>query len=241
MDVDSHLFLPTFPEPTSICSLWGQVLFKLSEGTLVSWSPSTGQRWTTTSFSRWRRLVSAGGWSPEDLSFSLACVGVRTRTYSQNKSVPVWEISVKSVFCKSWPGSCFHITNQRQFAVFLGASVSSYSKKKDVTRSRAAFLQNLSPGRCVSSSSQFSGAGCRVIAWPQRYGKGKPVLGDGDNLQKRFLLPWCSQETSKYGHVGSSCVSPFVLVQIISSSTPEKYRARRVVFVLCGVLFGFFF
>lgn len=49
-------------------------------------------------------------------------VGVCTRTDSQDKSVPVWEISVKSVFCKSWPGSCFHITNQKQLDVFLGAS-----------------------------------------------------------------------------------------------------------------------
>lgn len=68
--------------------------------------------------------VSASGCSSEDLSFPLTSVyvGVCTRMCSQNKSVPVWEINVKSVFCKSWPGSCFHITNQKQLDVFLGAS-----------------------------------------------------------------------------------------------------------------------
>lgn len=71
--------------------------------------------------------MRAGGCSPEEPSSPLASVrvGVCTRTDSQNKSVPVWEISVKSVFCKSWPGSCFHITNQKQlvfFFFFLGAS-----------------------------------------------------------------------------------------------------------------------
>lgn len=65
--------------------------------------------------------VRAGGCSPEEPSSPLASVrvGVCTCTDSQNKPVPVWEISVKSVFCKSWPGSCFHITNQKQLDFFF--------------------------------------------------------------------------------------------------------------------------
>lgn len=112
--------------------------------------------------------VSAGGWSPEDPSFPLAsvCVGVCTRTYSQNKSVPVWQISVKSVFCKSWPGSYFHITNQKQLAVFWGGlcfsksvhgSVPFFRKGKGMLQSH--FYKTPLPGGALAVRPGLVGLG----------------------------------------------------------------------------------
>lgn len=164
--------------------------------------------------------VSAGGWSPEDLSFPLASVrvGVCTRTYSQNKSVPVWEISVKSVFCKSWPGSCFHITNQKQLAVFLGGlcfsesargSVSSFRKGEGRTCSRAIFYKKPLHEGALAVCLALVALGMTVWTTCDCSSKGRKNLcwGMGTNLQKRFMLLWCLQERSKYRHVGSSCVS----------------------------------
>ena len=147
--------------------------------------------------------VSAGGWSPEDLSFPLASVrvGVCTRTCSQNKSVPVWEISVKSVFCKSWPGSCFHITNQKQLAVFFGASAfpnqcTALSLPLEKGREGCApepFLRKASPWRCISILSRFGGAGHPMTVWAMcdcsSKGRRKPCWGMGTNLQKSFSSP----------------------------------------------------
>ncbi|XP_035191389.1 uncharacterized protein LOC118171951 [Oxyura jamaicensis] len=66
------------------------------------------------------QLVSSlgdGGWDwcwwLEPSSELSPRVGVRMRPYGPSKSVPVGEISVKSVFCKSWLSSRFHIANQK--------------------------------------------------------------------------------------------------------------------------------
>lgn len=161
MDVDSHLFL-LFQFLPAFATLGGRVPSRSVAGPAV-WSPGL-QALTRAEPAPATAVgygdggwVSAGGWSPEDLSFPLASVrvGVCTRTYSQNKSVPVWEISVRSVFCKSWPGSCFHITNQKQLAVLLGGSAFpkqctalSLPVEKGRTCSRAIFTKSLSMEVC---------------------------------------------------------------------------------------------
>lgn len=116
--------------------------------------------------------VTAGAWSPADpSSLSHLHVWVCTRSYSPNKSVPVWEISVKSVFCKSWLGSCFHVTNPKQLAAFFGGLcfsksvcnfVLSFVKAAGVgrTQSRYVFTRNLLVE--VNFSQQ---AGHGVTAW----------------------------------------------------------------------------
>lgn len=139
--------------------------------------------------------VSAGGCSPEELSSPLASVrvGVCTRTDSQNKPVPVWEISVKSVFCKSWPGSCFHITNQKQLDVFLGASAFPnpftalslpLEMEKMCSRASMEVCQQLIP---------FGGAGHHIIGWPwcdcSKKGRKNLCWGVRTSLQKGFCSP----------------------------------------------------
>lgn len=163
---------PTFPGPTSLCEPWGQVPSQAGGRTssLVSQELSrVGLLPAAVAGYGDGGWVSAGGCSPEELSSPLASVrvGVCTRTDSQNKPVPVWEISVKSVFCKSWPGSCFHITNQKQLDVFLGASAFpnpfmalSLPLEMERTCSRASVevCQQLTP---------FGGAGHHIIGWPR--------------------------------------------------------------------------
>lgn len=201
MDVDSHLFLlfqvlPAFAthgDRFSSRSVAGPAVWSPGFQALARTErPPTGG--VGYGDGGW---VSAGGWRPGDLGFPLASVrvGVCTCMYSQNKSVPVWEISVKRVFCKSWPGSCFHITNQKAvscvfvFWVFLGGggrlcfsksahgSASSFTKGKDMLQSH--FYKKPLLWSYVTSLSWFGGAGCHTAAWTMydcsaREGKSHP-------------------------------------------------------------------
>lgn len=185
--------------------------------------------------------VSAGGWSPEDLSFPLASVrvGVCTRMYSQNKSVPVWEISVKSVFCKSWPGSCFHITNQKQLAVSLGASAFpnqcmtlSLALEKGRTRFRAIFTKK-TPSMEVCwyfIPVWWSWASCDSVASMRLQCKGRknPCWGMGTNLQKGFCSPDAYKKGASTDTLDLAVSLPLSLCKLYLLQCPRCFKQGGV-------------